>query len=95
MGIKDGKTIYEAATSAPGKKLIFAPTGVTDGSLLRGVRLSGGVRTQSLIMTLDEHDMRSSDSVHVENEDVKIRFYQSFRGLAARPQLNADRSPNH
>ncbi|MGH9716221.1 MAG: class II fructose-bisphosphatase [Candidatus Acidiferrales bacterium] len=76
MGIKDGKKIYEAADLAPGKKLIFAATGVTDGSLLRGVRFfGGGVRTQSLIMSLDEQQVRFIDSVHVENEDVKVRFY--------------------
>jgi len=76
MGIKDGKKIYDTADLAPGKRLIFAATGVTDGSLLKGVRFfGGGVRTQSLVMSLDEQQVRFIDSVHVENEDVKIRFY--------------------
>ena len=36
MGVKDPKKIYDTADLAPGKKIIFACTGVTDGSLLRG-----------------------------------------------------------
>ena len=42
MGIKDPKKIYETADLAPGKKIIFACTGVTPGGLLRGVRFFGG-----------------------------------------------------
>src|SRR5271166_2909151 len=38
MGIKDKNRIYEAEDLAPGKQLIFAATGVTDGALLKGVR---------------------------------------------------------
>jgi fructose-1,6-bisphosphatase II / sedoheptulose-1,7-bisphosphatase len=77
MGIKDGKKIYETADLAPGKNLIFACTGVTDGSLLRGVRFFGdGIRTQSLIMTLNQRQVRFVDSVHLEKgSDVKVRFY--------------------
>jgi fructose-1,6-bisphosphatase class II len=76
MGIKDGKRIYETADLAPGNKLIFACTGVTDGSLLRGVRFfGGGIRTQSLIMSFDERQVRFIDSVHAEGDDVKIRIY--------------------
>src|SRR3981189_554996 len=76
MGIKDGKRIYKTEDLAPGKKLIFACTGVTDGSLLRGVRFFGeGVRTQSLIVTLEERQVRFVDTVTLENRpDVKVRF---------------------
>ena len=53
MGIKDKNRIYEAEDLAPGKQLIFAATGVTDGALLKGVRFFGeGTRTSSVIMTL-------------------------------------------
>src|SRR5712691_7352454 len=34
MGIKDKNKIYEAEDLAPGKQLIFAATGVTDGALM-------------------------------------------------------------
>ena len=67
MGIKDAKRIYDTEDLAPGKKIIFACTGVTGGNLLRGVRFFGdGTRTQSLIMTLDRRQVRFIDSVHLE-----------------------------
>jgi fructose-1,6-bisphosphatase class II len=78
MGIKDPKRIYDTAELAPGKKIIFACTGVTPGGLLRGVRFfGGGTRTQSLIMTLDDREIRFIDSVHLEkgSDDVRVRFY--------------------
>jgi fructose-1,6-bisphosphatase II len=76
MGIKDPKRIYDTGDLAPGKKIIFACTGVTDGNLLRGVRFFGdGVRTHSLILTLDDRKVRFIDSVHLEKRsDVKVRF---------------------
>jgi fructose-1,6-bisphosphatase II len=76
MGIKDPKRIYDTEDLAPGKKIIFACTGVTDGSLLRGVRFFGeGTRTHSLITTLDQRQVRFVDTVHLEKRpDVKVRF---------------------
>ncbi len=76
MGVKDFKRIYDTEDLAPGKKMIFACTGVTEGNLLRGVRFFGeGVRTESLIMTLDERQVRFIDTVHLEKRpDVKVRF---------------------
>jgi fructose-1,6-bisphosphatase II len=76
MGIKDGKRVYATDDLASGKKIIFACTGVTEGNLLRGVRFFGeGIRTQSLIVTLDERQVRFIDTVHLEKRpDVKVRF---------------------
>ena len=76
MGITDGKRVYRTEDLAPGKKIIFACTGVTDGGLLRGVRFFGeGIRTQSLIVTLDERQVRFIDTVTLERRpDVKVRF---------------------
>jgi fructose-1,6-bisphosphatase II len=76
MGVKDPKRIYDTEDLAPGKNLIFACTGVTDGNLLRGVRFFGdGIRTQSLIVTLDERQVRFIDTVHLDKRpDVKVRF---------------------
>jgi fructose-1,6-bisphosphatase class II len=52
MGVKDAKRVYDTQDLAPGKNLIFACTGVTDGNLLRGVSFFGdGIRTHSLILT--------------------------------------------
>jgi fructose-1,6-bisphosphatase II len=76
MGVKDPKRTYDTADLAPGKKLIFACSGVTDGNLLKGVRFFGdGVRTSSMILTLDERQVRFIESVHLENRpDIKVRF---------------------
>ena len=76
MGVKDPKRIYDTEDLARGKKIIFACTGVTDGNLLRGVRFFGeGVRTHSLILTLDQRQVRFIDTVHLEKRpDVKVRF---------------------
>jgi fructose-1,6-bisphosphatase II len=76
MGVKDMKRIYDTMDLAPGKKMIFACTGVTDGNLLRGVRFFGeGIRTQSMILTLDDRQVRFVDTVNLEKRpDVKVRF---------------------
>ena len=76
MGVKDPKRIYATEDLAPGKKIIFACTGVTDGNLLKGVRFFGeGVRTSSMILTLDERQVRFIESVHLDKRpDIKVRF---------------------
>src|SRR5438128_9421689 len=76
MGIKDKNKIYTAEDLAPGKQMIFAATGVTDGSLMRGVRFFGeGTRTSSVIMTLRTGKVRFIDSIHLEKgPDVKVKF---------------------
>ncbi len=76
MGINDPNKVYDTNDLAPGKKVIFAATGVTDGALLKGVRLFGaGKRTHSLIMTTESRHIRFIDTVHVEGgPDTVIRF---------------------
>jgi fructose-1,6-bisphosphatase II len=76
MGITDFKKVYRARDLAPGRSLIFAATGVTDGTLMRGVRFFGdGIRTGSVIMQNDPHRIRFVDSIHVTpTKDVKIHF---------------------
>jgi fructose-1,6-bisphosphatase II / sedoheptulose-1,7-bisphosphatase len=76
MGIKDKNRIYEAEDLAPGSQMIFAATGVTDGSLMKGVRFFGeGIRTSSVIMTLKTGRVRFIDSIHLEKgADIKVRF---------------------
>ena len=76
MGIKDPNKIYDTNDLAPGKKIIFAATGVTDGALLKGVRFFGtGKRTHSLVMTSESRHIRFVDTVHVEGgPDSVIRF---------------------
>jgi fructose-1,6-bisphosphatase II len=76
MGVRDLKKIYSTSDLAPGEQIIFAATGVTDGSLLKGVRFFGdGTRTHSLVMTLSTRHVRFIDSVHLSRRpDVKVRF---------------------
>src|SRR6266404_8172610 len=76
MGIKDKKRIYEAEDLAPGRQLIFAATGVTEGALLKGVRFFGeGTRTSSVILTLLTGKVRFIESIHLEKgPDIKVRF---------------------
>jgi fructose-1,6-bisphosphatase/sedoheptulose 1,7-bisphosphatase-like protein len=76
MGITDFRRIYRSKDLAPGHQIIFAATGVTDGTLMKGVRFFGeGVRTSSVIMQNDPHRIRFIESIHVNPiEDVKIRF---------------------
>ena len=76
MGITDFKKIYRSKDLAPGKDIIFAATGVTDGTLMRGVRFFGdGIRTSSVIMQNEPHRIRFVDSIHVASAtDVKIHF---------------------
>jgi fructose-1,6-bisphosphatase/sedoheptulose 1,7-bisphosphatase-like protein len=76
MGIKDKNKIYEPEDLAPGRQIIVAATGVTDGALMRGVRFFGeGVRTSSVIMTLRTSKVRFIDSIHLDRAtDVKVKF---------------------
>ncbi len=76
MGIKDPKRIYTAEDLAPGKNIVFAATGVTDGPLLKGVRFFGdGARTTSLVMKLQNRKVRFIESIHVSaSPDAKVRI---------------------
>jgi fructose-1,6-bisphosphatase class II len=76
MGVSDPKRIYTSKELASGDGIIFAATGVTDGSLMRGVRFFGdGTRTSSIVMQSDPPRIRFIDTIHVEsNKDVRIRF---------------------
>src|SRR5919109_1628756 len=70
MGISDFKRVYRSKDLASGNRIIFAATGVTDGTLMRGVRFFGdGIRTTSLVMqTHPYHQVRFIDSIHVDTK---------------------------
>jgi fructose-1,6-bisphosphatase class II len=76
MGIKDPKRIYRSKDLASGDSIIFAATGVTDGTLMRGVRFFGdGTRTSSVVMQSNPHQIRFVDTIHVRQDgDLRIRF---------------------
>uniref|UniRef100_Q01QI4 Fructose-1,6-bisphosphatase n=1 Tax=Solibacter usitatus (strain Ellin6076) TaxID=234267 RepID=Q01QI4_SOLUE len=76
MGIEDVNRVYSTPELAPGKHIVFAASGVTDGDLLQGVRFTGdGVHTQSVVMNCSPARVRFVDTTHLENKpDVKVRF---------------------
>ena len=76
MGITDPNRVYTEDDLAPGPDILFAASGVTDGNLLRGVRFFGhGVRTASLVMSLNEHIIRFVDTVRLDGTSgVVVEF---------------------
>ena len=76
MGIKDPKRIYTERELAPGPEILFAASGVTDGTILRGVRFFGhGLRTHSLVISLRDHIVRFIDTVHLNDApDAVVEF---------------------
>jgi fructose-1,6-bisphosphatase II len=76
MGISDFRKVYTSGDLASGDEIIFAATGVTDGTLMKGVRFFGdGVRTSSLVMQSRPSRIRFIDTIHVdETGTVKVRF---------------------
>jgi len=76
MGIPDPEMVFTSKELAPGRHLLFAATGVTDGNLLRGVRFFGdGIRTHSLVLTQAAGKVRFVDSIHLDRRsEVSIRL---------------------
>ena len=74
--ISDVHKTYVAEELAPGKNIIFAATGVTEGPLMQGVRFfADGVRTSSLIMKMASRKVRFVEGIHMEpGKDFSVRF---------------------
>ncbi|MEB3285034.1 MAG: class II fructose-bisphosphatase [Candidatus Sericytochromatia bacterium] len=65
MGI-DLDKVYSTVDLAPGKEILFAATGITDGEILKGVRFFGaGARTYSIVMGASTRFVRFIDTVHM------------------------------
>lgn len=64
MGITDFNRIYKIDELARGR-VMFCATGVTDGSMLRGVRFSGKqARTHSMVMRSETGTLRFIETIH-------------------------------
>ncbi|MBP7722014.1 MAG: class II fructose-bisphosphatase [Alphaproteobacteria bacterium] len=64
-GIKDLKKIYTTDDLAKPGNVMFAATGVTDGTMLRGVRrFPGGASTSSIIMRSRSGTVRRVEATH-------------------------------
>jgi fructose-1,6-bisphosphatase class II len=76
MGIEDPRRVYDTNELARGRRIVFAACGVTDGTIMRGVRFfGGGTRTHSLVMTSESKEVRFVDAVHLDGAaDTVIRF---------------------
>ena len=76
MGITDMNRVYRSSDLASGTQLVFAATGVTDGTLMKGVRFFGdGVRTSSLVMQTNPRRIQFIDTLRLrEGSNVKIQF---------------------
>jgi fructose-1,6-bisphosphatase II / sedoheptulose-1,7-bisphosphatase len=65
VGITDFNRIYTTSDLARGENVMFAATGVTDGTLLKGVRrFAGGATTQSIVLRSKSGTTRIIDSKH-------------------------------
>ncbi len=76
MGITDLDRVYRTEDLAPGRDIVFAAAGVTEGPLLKAVRFfRDGIRTECLVMTTEPHQVRFIDAIHAEDHpDLLIRF---------------------
>jgi fructose-1,6-bisphosphatase class II len=76
MGITDFRRVYTSKDLASSDNVIFAATGVTDGTLMKGVRFFGdGIRTSSIVMQSNPARIRFIDTIHVEQTRmVRVRF---------------------
>ncbi len=64
-GITDLDMIYKTDDLAKGDNVMFAATGVTDGTMLRGVRrFAGGAKTSSLVMRSKSGTIRRIEATH-------------------------------
>jgi fructose-1,6-bisphosphatase/sedoheptulose 1,7-bisphosphatase-like protein len=68
--------VYTSADLASGDSIIFAATGVTEGTLMKAVRFFGdGVRTHSLVMQSKPARIRFIDTIHIQQSGmVRVRF---------------------
>ncbi len=64
-GITDLNAIYTTDDLAKGDNVMFAATGVTDGSMLRGVRrYPGGAKTSTIVMRSKSGTVRRIEATH-------------------------------
>lgn len=73
-GITDLSRVYTTDDLARGDNVMFAATGVTDGSMLRGVRrFPGGAKTSSLVLRSKSGTVRRIEATHNFNRKVWLR----------------------
>ena len=74
MGAND-KKIYTTEELAPGKNIVFSATGITDGDLLKGVRIfRDGARTHTVSLGYKARVVRFSEAIHLFEEGARVHF---------------------
>jgi fructose-1,6-bisphosphatase II / sedoheptulose-1,7-bisphosphatase len=64
-GITDLNKVYTTDDLAKGENVMFAATGVTDGTMLRGVRrFPGGAKTSSIVLRSKSGTVRRVEAIH-------------------------------
>ncbi|MGF1562715.1 MAG: class II fructose-bisphosphatase [Geminicoccaceae bacterium] len=72
MGVDDPQRIYDLEDMAKGD-VMFAATGVTEGTMLKGVRrMPGGVATESIIMRSKSGTVRVIEAEHYFHRKTEI-----------------------
>lgn len=76
LGLADQtQRIFETEDLAPGEDILLACTGVTDGELLRGVRLfGGGNRCSTLFMSSATGAIRFVDTIWRDDRTAPVHF---------------------
>ena len=75
LNITDFSRLYMTEDLAPGEEILFSATGVTDGKLLQGVRFfGGGYRTETLLMSLPQGQIRFVDTIQREELGTPVWF---------------------
>ncbi len=69
----DTERVYHTDDLAPGARLVFSATGITDGELLRGVKFfRGGARTHTVTMGHQSRVIRFSDAIHLLGDGARL-----------------------
>ena len=69
----DENRIYRTEDLAPGREIVFAATGITDGDILQGVRFfGGGARTHSIVLGHATRTVRFIDSIHLFETGARV-----------------------
>ena len=78
MGIEDPKRVCRAAELAIGDQLVFAASGVADGTFMNGLRFFGeGARTSSIVLQLLPRKVNFVESIHLRPNlptNASVRF---------------------
>lgn len=75
MGITDPDKVYETEELASGNTVLFAGCGITEGTLMQGVRFfHGGMRTQSLVISTQSQTARFVDTIHMADRPKTLQL---------------------